>query len=118
MPLEVLVRAVGEAWAEAWPAVFWVRPHFLPFRPPCAAYELRGPTKPSHKSKTQAEKAKFGAQKGGHGRGEGAGPGAGFVKGRVASAVGGASVRCLLVQQLQKTTVSAVGTTTLYGQLQ
>ena len=51
MPLEVLVRAVGEAWAEAWPAVFWVRPHFPPFRPPCAAYELRGPTKPSHKSK-------------------------------------------------------------------
>ena len=41
MPLEVLVRAVGEAWAEAWPAVFWVRPHFPPFRPPCAAYELR-----------------------------------------------------------------------------
>ena len=32
--------------------------------PPCAAYELRGPTKPSHKSKKQAEKAKFGAQKG------------------------------------------------------
>ena len=64
MPLEVLVRAIGEAWAEAWPAVFWVRPHFLPFRPPCAAYELRGPTKPSHKSKKQAEKAKFGAQKG------------------------------------------------------
>ena len=58
LPLEVLVRAVGEAWAEAWPAVFWVRPHFPPFRPPCAAYELRGPTKPSHKSKTQAEKAK------------------------------------------------------------
>ena len=65
MPLEVLVRAVGEAWAEAWPAVFWVRPHFLPFRPPCAAYELvRGPTKPSHKSKKQAEKAKFGAPEG------------------------------------------------------
>ena len=64
LPLEVLVRAVGEAWAEAWPAVFWVRPHFPPFRPPCAAYELRGPTKPSHKSKKHAEKAKFGAQKG------------------------------------------------------
>ncbi len=27
MPLEVLVRAVGEAWAEAWPAVFWVTFH-------------------------------------------------------------------------------------------
>ena len=29
-----------------------------------AAYELRGPTKSSHKSKKHAEKAKFGAQKG------------------------------------------------------